>query len=439
MMARKRDMIRKKASCPIILGAGVAGLVAGNRTAFEIYEANSYPGGTCTTYYMGLSGEKSYYRNNENTYRFERGGGHWIFGSDSKVLEFVNLFSPVRSYTRASAVYFPNEDMYVPYPIQNHLSYLPQDVKKRILSEILQGRTSNIHTLADWLESSFGKTLCRLFFFPFHELYTAGLFTKVSPQDEFKSPVDNELIVRGAADKTPMVGYNSTFVYPVDGLDCFVRKLTESCEVNFNKKAVRLDLKHKEVQFTDGSSRNYEFLVSTIPLNTVLEMVEEQGSRGQPFTSVLVVNIGARRGGKCPAKHWLYVPYSKAGFYRVGFYSNIDNSFIPKLSRESNNRVGIYVEKAYRGGERPSSSAVEKVCSDVVAELKEWGFIEEPEIIDPTWIEVAYTWQFPRSKWRDESISFLKENGIYQIGRYGKWKFQGISESIKDGLGVPEV
>jgi hypothetical protein len=28
----------------------------------------------------------------------------------------------------------------------------------------------------------------------------------------------------------------------------------------------------------------------------------------------------------------------------------------------------------------------------------------------------------------------LEDKGIYQIGRYGRWRFQGIADSIRDGL-----
>ena len=28
----------------------------------------------------------------------------------------------------------------------------------------------------------------------------------------------------------------------------------------------------------------------------------------------------------------------------------------------------------------------------------------------------------------------LRKNNIYQIGRYGRWVFQGLADSIKDGL-----
>lgn len=420
----------------IILGAGITGLSTGLNTQGEIYEANDISGGICASYYVGLNGKKYYHRVDEESYRFEIGGGHWIFGADNYILDFINKLSSVNSYQRKSAVYFSDLDLYVPYPLQNHLFYLPQDIREKALEEILNNGNKSVSTLADWLEVNFGKSLCNLFFFPFHELYTAGLYTKIAPQDKFKTPVNKDLILKGAKEKTPAVGYNATFIYPQDGLDNLIRKMIERCKVKFNKKVIKIDLKGKEILFDDGSGTKYELIISTLPLNRIIDMVEARIGNREPYTSVLVVNIGAKKGYKCPDFHWIYVPNSKAGFHRVGFYSNVESSFLPASSRKDNDRVSIYVEKAYRGEDRPTEEEVRKLCNDITHELKEWGFIDNIEVVDPTWIEVAYTWQYPDSDWREETLKILRENDIYQIGRYGKWKFQGIAESMKDGFNI---
>jgi protoporphyrinogen oxidase len=153
-----------------------------------------------------------------------------------------------------------------------------------------------------------------------------------------------------------------------------------------------------------------------------------------PYVSVLVLNIGAKRGPRCPADHWLYIPRSRSGFYRVGFYSHVDSSFAPE--RVDGRRVAIYVESAYANGRRPSDEEVSRYEVSVVRELKEWGFIEEAEVVDPTWIDVAYTWAYPGSRWRETALEALAAHSIDSVGRYGAWRFQGIAESIREGLEV---
>jgi len=200
---------------------------------------------------------------------------------------------------------------------------------------------------------------------------------------------------------------------------------------------VEIDVQRNEVSFADGSGVRYETLISTLPLNKVIEMtslhVDEEPA---PYTSVLVLNIGAMRGLKCPDDHWLYIPDSEAGFHRVGFYSNVDVSFLPESSRATNNRTSIYVERAYPGGQKPSEHEIRVYTDAVTKELKKWGFIEDIEVADPTWIDVAYTWSWPGSRWRSKALKILGKHNIFQVGRYGRWVFQGIADSLRDGFFV---
>lgn len=77
---------------------------------------------------------------------------------------------------------------------------------------------------------------------------------------------------------------------------------------------------------------------------------------------------------------------------------------------------------------------MERYCAEVVRELQEWGYIGEVEILHPTWIDVAYTWSWSGSHWAKQAITALQQHGIYPVGRYARWTFQGIADSIWDGL-----
>jgi protoporphyrinogen oxidase len=422
----------------LILGGGMTGLAAGLVSHLPVYEAQDVPGGICSSYYLAKGIEELLFKapDDQEAYRFEIGGGHWIFGGDPTVLHFINSLVSVKSYKRRSAVYFSKQELYVPYPIQNHLAYLGKDIAEQSLKEIVNSPEGVPKTMADWLEKSFGKTLTELFFAPFHELYTAGLWTEIAPQDAYKSPVNPAVVRQGAFDKAPpAVGYNVTYVYPVEGLNTLAQRMALKCDINYDKRVSRISIDKKEVSFSNGSGANYENLVSTLPLNKVMEMAGLEVDEEPAFyTSVLVLNIGATRGSKCPDDHWLYIPDSDSRFHRVGFYSNVDVSFLPRSSRKNNDRVSIYVERAYKNGQKPSNKEIETYSESVVKELKSWGFIQEAETVHPTWIDVAYTWSMPGSNWKELAISELEKHGVYQVGRYGRWVFQGIAESIEDGF-----
>lgn len=422
----------------IVLGAGVTGLSAGIALGCKVFEKEGTPGGICNSYYLDLNHKKHFLRTGPELYRFEIGGGHWIFGASKHILDFINSLSVVKKYNRKSAAYITDLNQYVPYPLQNNIFYMPREIREKVIKEILNDNgKSDIATLQSWLKIRFGRTLYELFFSPFHHLYTAGLYTKITPQDGFKTPADKKLIVRGCKSRTPSSGYNSSFIYPKNGLDDLVRKMAGRCSVIYNKKAIKIETAKKEILFEDGSRSKYGTLISTLPLHEMVVMtgIKKQDPSRLPYTSVLVFNIGAIKGKRCPPYHWIYFSKSATGFFRVGFYSNVDNSFLPKTSGRYD-RVSLYVEKAYLGGKRPRGEEVEKLGRKITAELQELGFISDVEIIDPIWIDTAYTWEYPKCQARESAISTLRKHDIYQIGRYGKWKFQGIADSIKDGLMV---
>ncbi len=423
-----------------ILGGGVTGLAAGVASGRPVYEAAEAPGGICSSYYVRPGGTQRLRQApaDGEAYRFEIGGGHWIFGGDPAVLRFIRGLTPVRAYRRRSAVYFREEARFVPYPLQYHLSHFDAAFAERALGEMTAPAAAEAPaTLAAWLADRFGPALTERFFGPFHAHYTAGLWTEIVPQDPYKSPVDPALARLGARGEAPAAGYNVRFVYPEAGLDALARAMARRGDVRYGRRAVAVDPARKVVGFADGEERGYDVLIATLPLNEMMAMTGLEGAgEPDPHTSVLVLNVGAARGPACPAHHWLYVPDSRAGFFRVGCYSNVDASFLPRSAHERQDRVSLYVERAYRGGARPSDEAVAAYAADVVAELQAWGFIEAPDVVDPTWIEVAYTWARPGSTWRAQALALLEAHDIVMAGRYGRWTFQGIADSIRDGLVV---
>jgi protoporphyrinogen oxidase len=402
----------------------------------RVFEAEAEPGGICCSYYLRKGETKRMFRppKDDEAYRFEIGGGHWIFGGDPAVLEFIHSHAPMKRYGRESAVFFSTDRTYVDYPIQNNLRQLPAEIRSRALAEM--SRTPAAYrTMKEWQFQHFGATLCDTFFFPFHDLYTAGFYSSIAPQDAFKSPVNLALAIQGAFQAPAGVGYNTTFGYPIDGLDTLSKAMASKCSVIYGKRAVRIDTKNRTATFADGTVERFKKLLCTLPLNKTLAMAGlETALEPYPYTSVLVLNVGASKGTACPPHHWLYNPDTKSGFHRVGFYSNVDSSFLPRSARKDQSAVSIYVERAYKGGTKPSPAQIKTYAKAVVHELKEWNFIKEAEVVDPTWIDVAYTWEWPGSDWKNKSLKLLQEHGIFMVGRYGRWVFQGIADSIRDGF-----
>lgn len=208
--------------------------------------------------------------------------------------------------------------------------YFDRRTIKKVLEEIRepQGR---FLTMQEWLKETFGPTLNKLFFEPFYESYTAGLYDKIAPQDNYKTPLNLSLVFQGFCGDTPLIGYNTMLDYPQEGYDRLIWSLVKRCDIYLESPVVKIDRKNREIYFQDGQCIRYGSILSSIPLNRMVQICGlKTGVLADPFTAVLVLNMGAIRGSHCPDYHWLYTTGTRSGFYRIGFCSNVDSSFLPR-------------------------------------------------------------------------------------------------------------
>lgn len=427
----------------VILGGGMSGLAAGLASGAQVYEAGPRAGGLCASYYVAPGGTLRQFQPppDGDAYRFEIGGGHWIWGCDGLVERFVSSLASLESYTRKAGVYLAASRQYAAFPLQYHLNALGNEVAGRALAEMVEGaaRPGHGESMRAWYHSRFGSTLEQLFFASFQSLYTAGLWEEIAPEDGDKSPLDLPRVISGALGLLPPAGYNARFLYPREGLGALAEKMAERCRICCNQPVAGIETANRRLRFADGSSRSCGLLISTLPLFRTLELA---GLRvmapADPYVSVLVLNVGGRRGASCPEEHWLYISGARSGFHRVGFYSNIDRGFLPQSLRRSPEAVSLYVEKAFPGGVRPSPGQIEECAAQVISELRAWDWLDAVDVADPTWIEVAYTWRRPQSRWPELALQALERQGIYSIGRYGRWATgllqQGLAQALEMGF-----
>ncbi len=361
----------------------MTGLSAAIKTKAPIYESSDKCGGICKSYV-------------KEGFHFSVGGGHWLFG-EGKGLDYISSQVDLNKYERRASVFV---NKFFDYPIQTY-------VKKPCMA--------HPDTLKHWLIQSFGPELFNMFHGPFNEKYTAGMYEKVVQTDQYKSPP--------AGGK----GFCSYFYDPTRGLDDLVEKMAAQCHITYKRQVVRVHTDRKRVEFNDGGFKEYDKLISTIPLNSLVRMCGKEVNL--PFTSALVINIGAVPGKLCPTDHWVYVPFCKSGFYRVGFYSNVS------ADKSPDGKVSLSVEMAFLPENKPNREHLEKICFDVIEELQDWGWIGEVIVCDPTWVACAYTWEYNKGDAQKE-IEWLKSKDIISTGRYGSWRFCGMKESIEMGFAV---
>ena len=355
------------------------------------------------------------------------------------VLQLIKSLTPLRPYQRKSSAYFRDSGKFVPFPVQNHLGHFPQDIAAKALVEILESHhrlwsAESKRVMSEWMKCNFGATLFELFFRPFHEKYTSGLWDRIAPQDVYKTPLDLEAVKAGATgNHIAPAGYNTSYFYPQGGLDKLAGKMAKKCRIRYRSELRRIHLKTRTLELADGSRLGWDSLLCTLPLHQILRLAGLKAGVADPATSVLVLNIAGDKGPECPQDHWVYTPQSQAGFHRVGFYGNVEPDFLPASSGRER-LLSMYVEFSFREGKRPTAGQIARLGSAAVKELRDWNWLRSAAICDPTWINTAYTWSWPSSTWKAKAARELGAFGIFPIGRYGRWVFQGIAESIKEGL-----
>ena len=417
----------------------MSGLGAAMASKLPIYEATNRPGGVCYSYYVDEGGTRRDPRvdNASRCFRFEPAGGHWLFGVSQASLRRLEKFCTFNKYERLAAVHFWQTGQSVPYPIQDNLRYLDPELRNRILAEICARKPHEIGKPASlklWLLSAFGPTLCQLFFLPFNERYTAGMLDEIEPQDLYKSAIDQDRVRRGAFESAEDNGYNRVFYYPSKGLDHLISEISASCSLHLEHRVSHIDTRRRKAYFANRRELCYDRIISTIPLDRMMQLCEMECGPPDPATAVLVVNIAGVKGRNCPSYHWVYLPSSRSGIHRIGFYSHVDELFLPAKYRGRSDIVSIYAERSFASGAAPSAEEQVSISRAVVDELRDFEFIQQAIVVDSTFTDPAYTWSRPGSTWAQRAIQQLHQVGIRQIGRYGAWQFQGMVELFEQGL-----
>ncbi|MBN2364297.1 hypothetical protein JXL83_09210, partial [candidate division WOR-3 bacterium] len=134
--------------------------------------------------------------------------------------------------------------------------------------------------------------------------------------------------------------------------------------------------------------------------------------------------------GKSPEYHWVYLPQKNLLPYRVGCSSNFYGSPEGKYS--------IYAEISYGDSKKLPRMNEEAIAQRVLCQLKKAGLIDASSITEKILtrkIDPAYVlFDFERKKVLRRIFSFFKEKSIFPLGRYGRWEYSSMEESIGDAM-----
>lgn len=283
--------------------------------------------------------------------------------------------------------------------------------------------------------------LQNIFFEPYQNKILDYDLKKISDEwaGSFVPQTSLKTIIEGALKQaqTSTAGYNSQFYYPQDGgIFYFVKKIADKIinPIHTNFTLEKVDLKNKIIKFSNGHTEKFEQLISTIPLDILINLLDEKSStifkrasKNLVCNSVINYNLGIERENLTD-KHWIYIPEEKFPFYRMGFPHNFSQNLVP------NGCSSIYGEFSFIN---KTDHTINELLKQSIEQTKGILNISDSEIICEKVIQIQHAYviyNFWRQKNLPNLLHELKENNIHSIGRYGGWKYSSMQDAILDGL-----
>lgn len=200
----------------------------------------------------------------------------------------------------------------------------------------------------------------------------------------------------------------------------------------------QVDISNRIVYFTNGHTESYEHLITTMPLNNLLQRLKEpssstlqRASKKLLCNSVVNFNLGVARPGLSD-KHWIYFPESRYPFYRIGFPHNFSTSMVPSECSS------LYGEYAYL---KKSDSDVARLQGEAISAAKKLLNICDEEVVAQKTLHISHAYVI-YDAWREKNLPIilktLSQMNIYSVGRYGEWKYASMQEAVLDGKAIVE-
>jgi UDP-galactopyranose mutase len=426
-----------------IVGAGPCGLACGRELAllghedWAIYEREGVAGG-----HAGSVVDSAGFTWDQ--------GGHVVFshyGEFDRLLYEV-LGDDVHEHERSSYVLLG--DVWVPYPFQNNLRYLPpNDAYDCLLGLIDAPGADGASDFATWMERTFGEGITRRFMRPYNTKVWA-----VPPEEmsaswiaERVSVVDYKRALRSVVLELDDAGWgpNNTFRFPrTGGTGEIYRRLAGKLtpRVHYEADLVEVDAAARTLRLADGRTEGYDVLVSTMPVDLLVAAIVDCPSDVRAAAATLEHNgvwvVGV--GFELPLRDdrsWLYFADPEVPFYRATNFAKYAAANVPDADVA---RYSSYMTETAYSTRLPRERIGHEGA--VVSALTRTGLVpDKPSIASVHAIEVEYAYPIPTRN-RDRALEvvqpWLMQQGIYSRGRFGSWRYEigNMDHAAKMGIDV---
>lgn len=412
----------------IILGAGIAGLSASNYlkdSGIEstVYEKNATWGGLCNSFVI-------------DGFLFDT-FVHLAFSKDDNVNKIFEQDMKLIYHVNSPSNY--HKGIYIKHPVQNNLFKLDLDEKIRIIEDFIErDKDLKIENYENWLYSQYGKYFSDIF----PKKYTRKYWTIEASEMETNwvsirmyKPTIKEILTGALSDDTPNYTYAPKLRYPEQGgFKAFLNGMALRSNIQCNKEVIEIDVKNKIIKFKDDSIRNYNKLISSIPLTEICDYIKDipafvkVACSKLDYTSGVLISLGFRKPDI--AQNLMFYIYDE-DIFPSRIYS-------PSLKSINNVPMGCSSLQAeiYFSKMKPLHYSLDELLEVTINQMIKMNLFNREDIIvkDIRIIKYANV-IFSHGIYENREIvrKYLIENEIIPVGRFGEWDYLWSDQSFNSG------
>ncbi len=403
-----------------ILGGGLSGLLLGALCPGSVViERDRTFGGLCRTVRAG-------------GFAFDF-GGHILFSRDAGALSRLVGLSGVDCAVQPRHNRVCCAGAFAEYPLENGLADLPRALATECARDYPECPDDSAERLDDWLLGTFGRALCRMYFFPYNrKIWKRPLRRLSSRWAHLRVPraAKATVLACAAGRRIPGHVHQSRFLYPAAGgiqqlTDGLARKVDG--RTSLEVEAVRGGAGNWTVS-AGGERLRFDELVSTIPLPELirrLDRVDEdvhRAARRLEYNAVSVVMLGFAH--PCSRSFTaVYCPQPSVPFHRVCFVNRFSSGSAPP------GRCGLTVEISHRGRTEPPGerTLIRLVCD----ELSRLGFCRPDRLVFAAVRRRQYAYVVGTLQQRERLAvvrNYVRRRGIHLLGRNGSFEYLNMDQ-----------
>lgn len=413
----------------IILGAGIAGITAHyelrqNNIPSIIIEKNDSWGGLLDNFTI-------------NGFRFDK-FIHLSF-TDDQYVNNVFYKTPLIKHQPQSSNYY--KGFWLKHPAQNNLFPLAEEEKRLIVKDFINRedkQIDDINNYEDWLRVQYGNYFAENFPMIYTEkywtLHAKDLETKWIGKRMYK-PTLEEVLYGCDNDITPNTYYAKEMRYPKKGgYKTFLTPMIEESNISLNEKIVYIDIRNKNIQVESGRVYNYDNLISSLPLPEICNLIKDipkvvlDASNKLNYTSGYLISLGFNKPDMFD-NLWFYIYDQDILPARV---------YSPSQKSRDNVPLGcssLQAELYFNKGEKLNTSDKDILDSTIEKFIKMGLFREDDIIVRDIRTEKYANVVFDHAIYDNRTIvlSYLSENDIISVGRFGEWDYFWSDQSMLSG------